>query len=168
MNTVNIRTAVPSDLEAVELFYRQLDEYHAYLLPEIFQSTRGPPRPQEYMTGYIENEDADYLVADLHGDLVGFVSVKQASHPEYPLFRPRDFVLINDAFVAQAHRSQGIGAALFEEATRWAGARGLRYVRATVLAANESAHAFYLGLGFLPLSVDLELDLRREEEPVQS
>lgn len=159
MESVTVRTAVRDDLESVGRFYRLLGDHHAELLPEIFREVAGPQRPDDYVAAYLDRDDADYLLAELGGAVVGFVSVRRAAHPDLPLFQPLDYALISDAWVDPDHRGRGIGTALFEAATAWAGARGLTRMRCTVWAANEAAHAFYLGLGFRPLSVDLELDL---------
>lgn len=159
MESVTVRAAVRDDLDDIERFYRRLGDHHAELLPEVFREVAGPQRPQGYMAAYLERDDADYLLADLGGEIVGFVSVRREAHPDIPLFQPLDFVLISDAWVDPDRRGRGVGRALFEAATRWAEARDLTRMRCTVWAANEAAHAFYLGLGFRPLSVDLELDL---------
>jgi ribosomal protein S18 acetylase RimI-like enzyme len=158
MESLTIRTAVRDDLESVDRFYRLLGDHHAELLPEVFRKVTGPQRPEDYTTTYLDSDDADYLLAELGGEIVGFVSVRRASHPDIPLFQPLDYVQISDAWVDPNHRGRGVGKTLFEAATRWAQARGLTRVRCTVWSANEAAQAFYLGLGFQPLSVDLELD----------
>jgi len=50
--------------------------------------------------------------------------------------------------VDDAWRRWGVGRALSEAVFGWAGTQGAKRVRLEVRAANEAAHALYLGLGF--------------------
>jgi GNAT superfamily N-acetyltransferase len=91
--------------------------------------------------------------------VVGFVNVRKSSHPAYPMFRSRDFVMIDNAVVDGPRRGTGIGKALFGAATAWARERGLRCVRVTVWHENADARRFYLDRGFRPLTTKMEMDI---------
>ena len=58
---------------------------------------------------WMEREDANYLLAELEGTVVGFLNVQQSTHPRFPMFRPHAFAMIENAVVDKPHRRKGIG-----------------------------------------------------------
>lgn len=161
---MKIRRASAEDIPAIQRLYRQLDEHHVRLLPGVFQSVDGDARPDSLIAQWIEDEGADYLLAEADGEVVGFVNVRKSSHPQYPMFRPHDFALIENAVVDEPHRGRGIGKALFGATMRWAKDRGIRYVQTTVWHENVGAREFYLDQGFCPMTVRVELDTEKGSE----
>ena len=162
------RKAMASDIPEIQRLYIQGDSHHADLLPEVFQPVEGDGRGKDVIQKLIDLDDADYLVAELDGQVIGFVTVQRASHPKYPMFRPHEFALIEDAVVDNPHRGRGVGTILFRAAIDWARNHGLRHVQTTVWHANAGAMEFYLGQGFRPMTMRLELDseeVRRTIEP---
>ncbi len=164
MRNPTIRAAEPRDIPELQRLYRQGDSHHAALLPEIFQPVEGDARGNDLIQKLIDRDDADYLVAELDGQVVGFVSVERASHPSYPLFRPYEFALIENAVVDESHRGKGVGSVLFRAAIDWARRHGLRRVQTTVWHLNAGAREFYLDQGFRPMTMRLELDTERDVE----
>jgi ribosomal protein S18 acetylase RimI-like enzyme len=114
---------------------------------------------------WIDREDADYIVAELDGRVVGFVNIECASHPDAPVFRPREFAHIENAVVCEALRGKGIGHRLFDAVVAWAKERGLQHVQVSVWHENEGAREFYLSQGFRPITVRMELDTEPNAEP---
>jgi ribosomal protein S18 acetylase RimI-like enzyme len=161
---MNIRQAKIEDIPVVQLLYRQLDEHHVRLLPEVFHTVNGEARPDSLIAQWIEDRDADYLLAESDDGVVGFVNVRKSSHPQYPMFRPHDFAMIENAVVDEPHRGKGIGRALFDAAMSWAKDRGIRYVQTTVWHDNAGAREFYLSQGFHPMTMRMELDTGADAE----
>ena len=64
-----IRPAAPADLPAILALYRVLDEELVDLQPEFFCAA---PREEEPIRQFIEAPDADYLLAEQAGAVVGF------------------------------------------------------------------------------------------------
>jgi GNAT superfamily N-acetyltransferase len=160
-----IRKAELRDIPEIQRLYRQLDAHHTELLPEVFQPVDGDARGNELVGKWIDREDAVYLLAELNGQVVGFVNVQQASHPNYPMFRPHQFAMIENAVVDKPHRGRGIGTLLFHAAIDWARGHGLCHVQATVWHENAGAREFYLDQGFRPMTVRLELKTEGDAEP---
>ena len=100
-----------------------------------------------------------HLLAEAEGAVMGFVNIGKSAHPKYPMYRPREFAMIENVVVDKACRSQGVGRSLFEAAKRWAEEHGLRYVQTLVWSVNASAREFYGSEGFEPMTERLELDL---------
>jgi N-acetylglutamate synthase-like GNAT family acetyltransferase len=74
---MNIRQAKIEDIPVVQLLYRQLDEHHVRLLPEVFHTVNGEARPDSLIAQWIEDRDADYLLAESDDGVVGFVNVRK-------------------------------------------------------------------------------------------
>ncbi|HXV90781.1 MAG TPA: GNAT family N-acetyltransferase, partial [Gemmatimonadales bacterium] len=64
------------------------------------------------------------LVADVNGELVGFLEASWRAHVDGCLTSPVGY--IEGWYVAPGHRGRGIGAALVRAAERWARDRGCR------------------------------------------
>jgi len=165
MSKLTIRSAELRDVDDIQRLYRQLDRYHADLLPDVFQALEEDARAEAFIRTRILGEDADYLVAELDGTMVGFVDVQRAAYPDFPMFRPREFGLIDNFIVDERHRGKGIGKRLFEAAIDWTRDRGLRAVQTTVWDANARARDFYLEEGFAVTTLRLELAIDEDAEP---
>ena len=165
MTDPKIRTAEVGDIPEIQRLYRQLDRHHAQLLPEVFQPVDGDARGTDVLEKWIDRDDADYLLAELDGRVVGFVNLHRSRHPGSPMFRPHEFAMIENAVVDKPFRGKGVGGKLFEAAIAWAVERGLRYVQTTVWHDNTGAMEFYVDHGFRPMTVRLELDTERSQEP---
>jgi diamine N-acetyltransferase len=165
MSNLAIRRAEVRDIDDIQRLYRQLDRHHAELLPEVFQPLQGDARSDEFVQLRIERDDAAYLLAELDGTVIGFVDVQRSAHPGYRMFRPREFAMIDNLVVDEAQRGQGIGKSLLQAAITWAGENGLRYVQTSVWDANARARDLYLGQGFAPVTVRLELDIEADAGP---
>jgi GNAT superfamily N-acetyltransferase len=160
-----IREARAEDIPEIQRLYRQLDIHHANLLPGLFQPVDGDARGNDFIQKWIDRDDADYLLAELDERVVGFVNVQRACHPKYPMFRTHEFAMIENAVVDEPYRGKGVGTALFGAAIDWARAHSLRHVQTTVWHENAGAREFYIGQGFRPMTVRLELDTERDAEP---
>ncbi|MBI3946986.1 MAG: GNAT family N-acetyltransferase [Armatimonadetes bacterium] len=159
---LHIRPATMRDYPAICRIAAQADRAHAELLPDVFQAHAGPARTREWVAAYVDPPDADTLLAEVDGVVVGFLSVKAAAHPDYPIFRPHTFALVENLAVDEAWRRRGIGRSLVAEARRWTEMRGLEGIQLTVWVTNTAALAFYERLGFRPLTWRMELRLDKE------
>lgn len=153
-----VRKAQACDIPEIQRLYGQLDAHHAALLPGVFQLVEGEVRGRDVIQKWIDRDDADYLLAESDGKMIGFVNVQRASHPKHPMFRPHEFAMIENAVVDEPYRGKGVGRILFGAAIAWARDHGLRHVQTTVWHENAGAREFYLDQGFRPMSVRLELD----------
>lgn len=156
---LTIRKAEFRDIPEIQRLYRQLDQYHVDLLPEVFQTVDGNARGDDFLRKFIERNNADYLLAELNGTIVGFINVQKSAHPPYPSFRHHEFAMIEDAVVDMPLRGKGIGRKLFTTAIEWARQHDLKYIQTSVWHDNEGAREFYLEEGFRPMTMRMELDI---------
>ena len=113
---------------------------------------------------WIVRDDADYLLAEINSEILGFLNIQQSTRAEYPIFKEHLFALIENAVVDSKYRGKGIGTLLFNAATDWARNHGLRYVQISVWCANKGAQQFYIEQGFQPMTQKLELDLSKKTQ----
>ena len=147
MPKITIRPAGDGDIPAVVALYRQLDQALVDLQPEFFCVA---PRGEEFVRQAVKAADADYLLAEEDGAVVGFALVNYAGWtPEFSCVLPHRYARLEDLVVGKAYRGRGIGGELLAAAKRWARNRRLEYVELNVLAQNESAVKLYESQDFV-------------------
>jgi len=162
MGQLTTRLATMDDYDAICRLLAQADRYHADILPEVFRVFPGPARPRDVVAEYVEAEDKAYFLAETNGEVVGCLNIARQTASAYPMYRPREFAMIMNVVVDEAHRRKGIGTALLEEAKRWARDRHLSVIQLGVWVANGPAVAFYAKHGFRVLTQKMELQLDSE------
>jgi aminoglycoside 6'-N-acetyltransferase I len=86
------------------------------------------------------------LVADVDGELVGFLEASLRAHVDGCLTSPVGY--IEGWYVTPGHRGRGIGAGLVRAAERWARDRGCREMASDVELANEGGQRAHRALGY--------------------
>jgi len=152
MSGLAVRAATPADYDAICTLARELDRVHGDNLPGRFRRHDGPARTRSYVEGLIADDDTFLAVAELDGRLVGIINSGLGDTHDIPVKVARKFLRVRGIVVDPSFRHRGIGRALFDAATAWAGRRGAVEVQLTVYEFNETAQAFFAGLGFTPLS----------------
>lgn len=141
MEKLCIRTGQEGDLPELLALYRALDREMTTLQPEFYCA---PPRQEEALRRYLEAADADFLVAEQAGQLLGFALVVNAGWtPEFSNLLPHRYAELYDLVVAPTARGQGIGSRLLAAAKRWARDRRLEYLELNVLSQNSAALRLY-------------------------
>lgn len=136
-----IRPATASDLPSILALYRILDEELVELQPEFFCAA---PRDEKPILQYVEAPDADYLLAEQEGEVVGLALVVYAGWtPAFSCVLPHRYASLHDLVVVRTKRRQGIGSSLLGAAKRWARDRRLEYLELDVLAQNSNAIELY-------------------------
>lgn len=136
-----IRPATASDLPSILALYRILDEELVELQPEFFCAA---PRDEQPILQYVEAPDADYLLAEQEGEVVGLALVVYAGWtPAFSCVLPHRYASLHDLVVVHTKRRQGIGSSLLGAAKRWARDRRLEYLELDVLAQNSNAIELY-------------------------
>jgi len=103
--------------------------------------------------------DGTVLVAEVDGEVAGFVTILTRVESEEIVEGEIEYGLVSDLVVASKFRRQGLGRKLLEAAESYARANEVRWLRIGVLAQNHSANALYDSLNFKKLYVEREKDL---------
>ena len=159
---MTFRKATTEDIDAInELFY-ELDTGSINMRPTHFQ--RGV-RSLEYLSGLINDEKSDFILAIIDGVIVGFSLIFVKATPDVSLLVPSKYAFIQDFVVAERYRNKGIGAMLMEQSKQWAKERNMDYLRLSVLPENEGARRFYKYHGLSEQMITMECPLRPHPHP---
>jgi len=150
------RKATINDIDKInELFY-ELDTDAIVAQPKHFQ--RGS-RSFEYLSGLINDENSDFILAVIDDDIIGFSLIFEKATPNINLLVPCKFAYIQDFVVTESYRNKGIGTALMDQSKQWAKDRNLDYLRLSVLYENKNAQRFYKRHGLYEQMITLECSL---------
>jgi GNAT superfamily N-acetyltransferase len=128
---MTIRTARTSDASAIAELTIQLGYEVA------------PALVAERLARMTARGDQQFLVAELDGDVMGWVHVAVMEYVESGAF-----VVIGGLVVDRRHRKQQIGRRLMTEAEAWARGHRCSIVRLSSSAFRTEAHRFYEHLGY--------------------
>ncbi|MCA9065685.1 MAG: GNAT family N-acetyltransferase [Planctomycetaceae bacterium] len=127
-----ISHATIADLESVT---RLFDAYRVW-----YHQTSDPDRARSFLQQRLLNNEATvFLARDADGKAAGFALL-------YPLFSSisMDAVwILNDLFVAETHRGQGLGSILLEAATEFARETGAIRMELEAAQYNTGAQQLY-------------------------
>ncbi len=160
---MNIRRAIKEDYEIVCKLCKELDDHHARILPERIQEYNDIPRSLKMYESYILGDDRDLLIAFDDDIAMGFVNLRIESVEEKVMHVGRKFVLIDNVFVTEQHRSKGIGKLLMSHALSWCENKGIEKIELQVFNVNSQSIAFYQSLGFTPFLTRFESTLTNKD-----
>ena len=106
-----------------------------------------------------DDPDAEFLVAEEAGGIVGVIELAIRQPKDIPILLPKTYAGIGDVIVAEAQRGRGIGSALMEAARTWARKRGAGSLRTAVVPTNDRARAFYAKHGLVDTMIRIEAEL---------
>ncbi len=148
-----------NDYDAVCALFRELDAHHVERLPDNFRAFEGVVRPVEQFREKVSSSGRAFFVAASNTSIIGFVDVQRDSNPLLPMFKAKEFALVDNLFVLAEFRGTGIAQVLFARAKAWAKDCGLSSIRLKVYAANIEANRFYQKEGLIPFNTTFEMDL---------
>ena len=143
-----IRQATAEDYEDLCTIIDEVDTLHRDRMPYMFQKPPGPVRDKEYILGLLADDNVGLFIAEIEGQVVGFVHVLVRDTPPWPTLVPRRRAFIDSLAVGQEFLRHGIGRALMNRAHAWAVAKGAVDVELNVFEFNQPALAFYRALGY--------------------
>lgn len=154
-----VRNAIADDYSTVCDLLDELDTLHRDNHPDIFQKTVGLARTQDYYLGLLNDGNIGLFLAETDGEPVGLIHVIIRDAPDFPIFVPRRYAVIDALVVKSRVRKHGVGNILMETAKYWAVMKGAASIELGVYEFNETAISFYKSLGFHTLSRKMEKDL---------
>jgi predicted N-acetyltransferase YhbS len=137
-DAVHIRPIRPSDSAAVAQLAAQLGY------------ARGAEQVRDWVQRLEGRADQAAFVAELGGEVVGWIEVSLAHH-----LQSEPFGLIGGLVVREDVRGAGIGRQLCGQAERWTREQGIHQIRVTSRSTREAAHRFYLGDGYRQVKVSM-------------
>lgn len=154
-----VRPAIPADLPRLgRLGALLVEEHHAF---DAQRFIAGRPRtPADYaafLAEQLQNPDACILVADVHGDVVGYVYAENQGYDYLSLRGPAG--VLHDIVVEVEARGRGIGRMLLDAALAEMRRRGAPRIVLSTAERNEVAQRMYARAGFRRTMVELTREL---------
>jgi GNAT superfamily N-acetyltransferase len=103
--------------------------------------------------------DGQVLVADIDGVIAGYVTILNRVQSDDLDDGNIEFGLVADLVVRKAFRGSGLGKKLMHAAEEYASYNDVRWLRISVMAANQGARRLYSEIGFDEIYIELEKDL---------
>lgn len=142
-----IRQAREADKQAVNELRKQVLLVHAAGKPEFFSASFSRELA-DHLNILFMQENAEVLVAESSGELLGFACIEFVDRPGSPYRMPVRYCHVIEFGVDERHRRQGIGRALFGAIRERAENRGFSRIELDMWEFNEGALRFYESLGF--------------------
>lgn len=161
MSLLNIRPAVPADLETIGRLGALLVRLHHDLDPDRFIAAR-PGTEQAYgsfLGSQLEKPNIVVLVAERDGEVVGY-TYAGIEGTDYMALRGPAGVLY-DIVIDPAHRGQGVGQTLLDSTLESLQAKGAPRVVLSTAERNETAQRFFARAGFRRTMIEMT----RESKP---
>lgn len=148
---ITIRPAVSEDAEGIVAIYMQSADYHAALDPERYWIPDAKTILARYRDGQqhssLGSAKATTLVAELSGEIVGFVDARLTSSPD-PMHRDMIYCHLVEIAISRPRQGHGIGTRLLRAAENWGRLQGATLASLEYLATNKAAKAFYGRSGY--------------------
>lgn len=142
---VTIRPAVPDDADGIARTYLESAAYHASLDPDRYALPPLVAIAASYREGRQHQPDATAIthVADLGGEIVGFVDARLDRSPD-PMHREMLYCHVVEIAVSTRYQRHGIGRQLLNAAEAWGRQHGAALASLEFLVSNTRAGTFYL------------------------
>jgi len=136
MSSVQVRRA---GLDELELLAPLFDAYRVfYGMPSDVHAA------QRFLEVRIQEDESLLLLAEIDGEAAGFTQL----YPFFSSVRLARLLVLNDLFVAEAARRQGVAQALMKGAAECARDRGCAGLMLETAQSNHAAQALYEQLGW--------------------
>jgi diamine N-acetyltransferase len=152
---IQIHKANPTDLNEVLALNKKLFEFERQFGSTYNLDWTYSECGQEYYKKRLENERAIVLIAKTGSKSVGYIL---GFIDTYSYRSVNPILEIENMFVEEAYRRQGIGKKLAQELLVQAKNRGVKRIRVGALAQNTNAIKFYKSLGLSEFEVFLEVE----------
>lgn len=158
MASVRIRQATLDDFGAINALVQPVHDDHVAAHPEQFRLT-GSAFPIERLTDLLAVGTSCLLVAQIGGDIVGFLAATVREAPPFPALVQRKTVYVDIVAVSEGVRGQGIGSHMMQRTIDWARSQRIGELELNVFDFNDRAIKFYERLGMKSKSRRMSLPL---------
>ena len=143
---MQIRRAALTDIDAIEVLWREMMNFHIECDDYFTMSTEADTNHREYMTGLIQDENKRVYVADDDSQLIGYLMAEINAYP--PIYLHQRFGHIGAISVSESAQCKGVGRQLLEAALAWFRENDLQRVECSVAVENPLSQGFWKKMGF--------------------
>jgi GNAT superfamily N-acetyltransferase len=154
---IMIRRARSEDLRMIEALSKGLFAAEAYRDKWLNHEWSFGKEGEKFFVKRINDPKCLCLVAEKEGVVVGYLAgtVKGAERA-----RTAKRTELDNMFVTDSFRSQGVGKLLVKEFFKWSSEKKVKLALVSAYTSNDRATRFYLREGFKPYSVSLEAEIK--------
>jgi ribosomal protein S18 acetylase RimI-like enzyme len=150
---ITIRQAVSEDADGIARTFVESAEYHASIDPERYAVPAVQEISARYREGRHAAEGGITLVAEISGEIVGFIDARLEQSPD-PMHREILYCDIAEIAVSSRHQNQGVGERLLRAAEDWGRRQGAEFASLEYHSANVRASSFYhQRMGYRPAHI---------------
>jgi ribosomal protein S18 acetylase RimI-like enzyme len=147
------------------LIVKQIDASEAGLVFELFDKYRvfykqpsDIKLAESFITARLSNNESVIYVAFIDDKPVGFTQL----YPKYSSMRAVKNWILNDLYVDESWRKQGVASQLIKAAMDFAKANNARFVQLETQTDNYTAQSLYESVGFIQQQPDTEFLVYRK------
>ena len=144
---MQIRFAIETDLESINLLRKQVNDLHVAGKPDVFRPGF-PDQLRNFIHVIWNDPEQEIVVAEQDENICGFAVLHHINKPENPFMYERDFLDIDEFCVDEAFRRQGVASAMIDFIHDYAREKGLHRIELNMWEFNQGALAFYEAAGF--------------------
>jgi ribosomal protein S18 acetylase RimI-like enzyme len=149
MATVTVRTALPEDLSFLAACMGGLQEVEIEMEANRASVDASTEPHLQWVLTQVAAKEGSVFVSELDGQRVGcLVCTVDEDNGEYVKPKHRRYGYVNDLYVGDKARGQGVADALMLAAEDYFRGKGLTNMRLGVLSENKRARTFYERLGW--------------------
>lgn len=150
---IKIRKSKLSDLKTIQKMNKLLFDYEQKFGDTFNPNWTYSEIGNQYFTDRITSESGIVFLAEFGGDTVGYIC-GYIDHYSFRLCNP--ICEIENMFVLEEYRYNGLGKRLVKTLSKQAKAMGANHIKVGVLFNNSEALAFYKKLGLSEFEIILE------------
>lgn len=160
---MQIILANESHFAALLGLFKELDHYHVPLSPDRIKNYSENSRSYAQLKDYVEGNDRASFLAEINNEYIGFINIRVESVVGTHLQVERKFCLLDNAYVKDPYRRQGVSSKLMAAVQHWCRERSIAKLELQVFSGNSDALDFYRAMGFEFFMHRMELNL--DEQP---
>lgn len=150
-----IRKATQEDLKAIqELNYKLFELEYNNFDPDLNMNWTFSQTGENYFKKSIENATVWVAVSD--NKVIGYLA---GSIEKMPAYTTKSLAELDNFYIDEEYRRQGIGKRLVEEFKKYCINKGIEEIKVTASAKNTNAKAFYQNNGFDEFEVTYKMKL---------
>ncbi len=157
--TIQVRRAIPDDLDALILLNGQIQKLHADLYPEEFSENKSPDKVKKFFQKLMNSEAQILFVAEYNNTVGGYMWGEIFKKRRTLFSTSKSYLYVQHICVDDTLKRNGIGAALFREMENLATNKGISDIKLDTWFLNEGAQSFFKTCGFEAYRINMKKKL---------
>jgi len=140
-----VRKAIPQDANELQRLWQERKDVYLKQAVSAQFPIKSAEEWQAVMLNWLTREDAQVLVADRDGQLIGYMVgwIRE----NLPLLHPERYGLVSEMSVDGHCKQGGVGTAMLDGMKQWFKSHQLEYVQVLVPRVQPSEQAFWRSVG---------------------